>query len=258
MSTAREPAQVAVEVCLARMQAIVRRRRASREELATVAGWLGDRRKAVQRCAAQTLAGLVRQHSVVCAMLRERLGHGPAHAQWGAIYAFALMDRLPADALPVLLGVLGSHDGDVRWAAVHMLVRLKGEPGVAVALRAVVRAGDAMQRKMAAYCLRDCGFATPETESALIDRMSDEHPEVRLAAVSGVARLACDRARVTRKLLAMIFDDPSPGVCRAVAVALARVGHGSPEVIAALRRAARGPDLSLRRAAERSLRLLCG
>ncbi|MBP1685173.1 MAG: hypothetical protein H6Q33_1316 [Deltaproteobacteria bacterium] len=256
MITHRQGMAGPVEKCIGRMQAIARRGRATSVELAVLADWLGSECKVIQRCAARTLAALDRHRSVVHPLLLQRLRDKSVHAQWGALYALALMERLPVDALPILLRALGSQDGDVRWAAAHMLVRMMGQPGVANAVRAVAGTGGAAQRKMAAYCLRDFGLSTSETESALLGRLMDEHPDVRLAAVAGLSRVACDRVRVTRELISLIFKDPHQGVRRAAAVALGRLGNGSPDVISALRRAARGADISLRRAAERSLLVL--
>jgi len=248
--------QGGAEACLVRMQAMTQRGVARRAELALIADWLDSEHARVRRCAAETLALLGRHQPVVHELLMQRLRDAGPRTQWGALYALALMERLPAGALPILLHALGSRNADVRWATVRMLVGIKGEPGLEAAVRDLARAGVAVQRKMAAYCLRDFGFATPETQTTLVGLLKDEQGDVRLAAVSGLSRVASHRALAACALVSVLVDDANPGVRRAAAVALGRLGEHSPEVIAALRRAARGTDQSLRRAAERSLLLL--
>jgi HEAT repeat protein len=75
--------------------------------------------------------------------------------------------------------------------------------------------------------------------------------------MSALARRSVDRARAVRPILAALAD-PDAGVRRAAAAALGTLGQGSADVRAALETAAAATDGALRRAAERSLRLLAG
>jgi len=88
----------------------------------------------------------------------------------GRWYALALMERLPVDALPILLRALdlrmamyvgcGPHAGEDDGAAGCCERRACG-----------CGTGGAAQRKMAAVLPADFGLSTSETESALLGRL---------------------------------------------------------------------------------------
>jgi HEAT repeat protein len=174
---------------------------------------------------------------------------------WGAAFALSLLGVPPPETLPVLLACLGGDDGDIRWAAANILVRIHDVPQLIEMLQDALRAGNPAQRKMAAYCLRDLDARSPAIERALFDALNDADPGVCIAAMASLARLSAHRAAVAARLI-VVLDDPKAGVRRAAAAVLGALGDVSQPVVAALRAAAASPDASLRRAAERSLRLL--
>ena len=85
--------------------------------LAALTDCLGDRRKVIQRRAAETFAALSQHGAAVQPVLLAALASDAITQRWGAAYALSLLGAAPQVALPVLLEALGRDDGDVRWAA---------------------------------------------------------------------------------------------------------------------------------------------
>jgi HEAT repeat protein len=228
---------------------------ADADTLAALAACLGDVRKIIQRRAAETFAALGGQGANVRDVLLRTLESDVARQRWGAAYALSLLGDAPPVALPTLLEALGSADGDVRWAAGNILARLRGDAALVAELQQLLSTGNPAQRKMAAYCLRDLDARSPAIEGALFAALHDPETNVRLAAISCIARLAVDRAAAARQLIGLLVDREVK-VQRVAAAVLGLLGERSEAVRAALCAAAASPDLSLRRASERSLRLL--
>ena len=236
-------------------------------ELEALALCLGHHHKLVQRRAAEAFAGLDRRGTPVRAVLAAALRSTAARQRWGAAYALALLGAPPRDTLPVLLETLGEDDGDLRWAAARIVVRMRDEPELVRMLaelavrggskRLIVSAarGRGPQRKMALYCIRDLGAPSTDAEGVAAAALGDPDVGVRLAALSTLPAVAVDRVTASRRLLSLL-EDPDGGVRRAAAVALGELGTNSEEVVAALRAAAASEDASLKRAAERALRRL--
>jgi HEAT repeat protein len=225
------------------------------DALDALAECLGHPRKGVQRPAADAFAALAARGMPVHALLLRVVDAGEPRQRWGAVYALARLGPLPPAALPILLDALGSDDGDLRWATVEMLLRLPERTTLVPCLRDLVAAGNAAQRKMALYCLRDLGARAPEVDDTVLAALADGNRDVRLAAVTTLARLASARDVAAERLLAMLAGDDER-VRRAAAAALGTLGEASPRVVGALRAAAGGVDAALRRAAEGALRAL--
>src|SRR5207245_2588860 len=76
-------------------------------------------------------------------------------------------------------------------------------------LRGLLQTGNAAQRKMALYCLRDLDVRAPDLDEALVRLLDDEDRDVQLAAISSLARLATDRAGAAARLMrALDARDP--------------------------------------------------
>ena len=169
----------------------------------------------------------------------------------------SLIGPLPAAAAASLIDALGVDDGDIRWAAAERLKQLAARESrlVIPELLRLAADGSAEQRKMALYCLRDLdvGEAVEVAQSAL--RADDVG--VRLAALSAFARLADERAAAAEKIVALL-KDADDRVRRAAAATLGTLGSRAPVVISALQQICSAEDPSLRRAAERSLKILQG
>jgi HEAT repeat protein len=221
------------------------------DELAALAEALGDGRKAVERGAAETFATLARRGVAVERILDEALVSSAPRRRWGAAFALSLLGDPPLRTLPVLLDALGVDDGDVRWAAAGVVVRMTDREATARTLLDLVRAGNGRQRKMALYCLRDLGVRSVDAEHAVLRALADADWDVRLASITTLPRLALDR-RAAAERLVVVLETGEARDRRAAAAALGALGERSPRVLAALR--ACGPDdPALRRAAERAL-----
>ncbi|TMA71029.1 MAG: hypothetical protein E6J69_00715 [Deltaproteobacteria bacterium] len=224
-------------------------------ELEALALCLGHDHKLVQRRAAEAFAALDRRGTPVRAVLAAALRSTAARQRWGAAYALALLGAPPRDTLPVLLETLGEDDGDLRWAAARIVVRMRDEPELVRMLAELAARGRGPQRKMALYCIRDLGAPSTDAEGVAAAALGDPDVGVRLAALSTLPAVAVDRVTASHRLLSLL-EDPDGGVRRAAAVALGELGTGSEEVVAALHAAAASEDASLKRAAERALRRL--
>jgi len=243
------------EVCRAAIAELAERGGATPEELAALADCLGAGRKAVERPAAEAFAALAARGVPVDEILLGALASPLPRRRWGAAFALSLAGDPPPATLPVLLETLGADDGDLRWAAAGIVVRLHERAALVESLRALVASGNAAQRKMALYCLRDLEARTPAVEQAVLHALGDADRDVRLAAVATLARLARDRGAAAAKLVHAL-ETGDERVRRAAAAALGALGERSAPVLAALGAASASPDPSLRRAAEGALRQL--
>jgi len=229
--------------------------RAGDAELAALADCLGHDEKAVQRPAAEAFAALGERGVDVREVLLAALASPDSGRRWAAAFALARL-HAPADLLlPVLLETLGVDDGDLRWAAAAIVVGLGDHVQVLEGLQRLLPAGNAAQRKMALYCLRDLEVRAPEVDAAIVRCLADEDRDVQLAAITSLARLATDRAAAAAQLIRAL-DATDPGLRRAAAAGLGALGERSAPVLAALERARSSADASLARAAAGALRQL--
>jgi HEAT repeat protein len=227
------------EVRIAAIGVLAVRGAAAPEELEALADCLGHGRKAVQRPAAEAFAALQAAGVGVDSILERSLRACDPRRRWGAAFAMSLVGEPPARTVPVLLETLGADDGDVRWAAASILLRVKDHAGLIGWLVDLLARGTATQRKMALYCLRHLHARSAAVERAVAAALGDAAWGVRLAAIAVLPRVAVDRAA-------------------AAAAALGALGHRAARVVAALRGAAAGADRSLRKAAEGALGRLGG
>ena len=224
----------------------------SERALAALIECLADSRKVVQRRAADALGSAAAHDPRIVPGLRAALDSGDPRRRWGAAYALGLIDRaLDLRARNALLEALANPDGDVRWAAKDLLVRLAGDnpDEVRRSLIALEHSPDHDARKMALYCLRDLEFAGPEVRAMAARASRAAESGVRLAALSLLVGLAeasgaaHDDAQDDTQNVAIdialrcLESDPDPGVRRAAASALGHFG-AAPRAAQALERAA--------------------
>ncbi|MGH7778299.1 MAG: HEAT repeat domain-containing protein, partial [Candidatus Binataceae bacterium] len=159
---------------------------------------LGAESKAVRRHAAGAAALAAAHDPRILAALHTLLESVAPRARFGAAYALGLAqsDTFDLRAANALYEALGDADGDVRWAAHDLIMRL------GAAFPAEVRAGlltlaartDAPDaRKMALYCLRDLTPGGDEVLRAAIDASGADDTHVRLASLAILARLPAYR-----------------------------------------------------------------
>jgi len=234
-----------------------RRTPPSEDEMAALLACLADERKPVQRRAAECFAALIERGLPLDRLLHDALSSAEWRLRWGATYALSLGGKVPAGALETLVEALGVADGDLRWAAADLLVRSVGADRDFALPRLLDAAssGNDVQRKMALYCLRDAGARHPAVIAAAERALAEANTDLRLAGLSALARLHGDRSAASARIARLLFDGDER-VRRAAAGTLGKMGHGSPEVLAALRRALDSEDASLCRAAATALRAL--
>jgi HEAT repeat protein len=218
---------------------------------------LGHSRKAVQRGAATQLVRFASRDVEIVPALIRKLGGGDPRVRWTAAFTLSQISLPEPSPLSVLIENLGHEESDLRWAAATAVLRLAEQHRSVIAeMLCLARAGNAVQRRMALYCLRDLAQESTDAQAVYLDSLSDPDPGVRLSGLSclGKLRLASAAARV--RLLEMLEADPDLGVRRATAVTLGQVGDAAPEVITALTKAAQSEDVSLGKAAVGALKQL--
>src|SRR5207248_7862305 len=117
-----------------------------------------------------------------------------------------------------------------------IVVRLRDQAALVGSLRALVAGGNAAQRKMALYCLRDLEARTPAVEQAVLHALGDADRDVRLAAIATLARLARDRGGAAERLVHAL-ETGDERVRRAAAAGLGTLGERGAPVLTALRAA---------------------
>lgn len=209
-----------------------------------------------QRHLADALQPLARQNTAVYEALKDALAASNDSLRWGA--AFTLGHAFgPSPAIArTILQVLGQEDGDSRWAAAELacgLARLSED--FTNELRAATRAQTATLRRMALYCLRD--LKVPDLCALAREGLNDPTSHGRMAALSALVAAAPDAVAneaLVGPIGRLIEDDPDPGVRRAAAATLGRLG--APAARRILEQASASADPSLARAAAGALRKL--
>lgn len=209
---------------------------------------------AVRRRAAEALARLSGLDESVRISLRPLLATADSRRRWGAAYALALVGENSAELRAAVEHCLGDDDPDVRWAAVALRCRLSG-PAESDGLVRLLRHGTPLQRRMAAYCLRQVYPASTAAADAVLRALEDSDAAVRLAACAAAVRLISDVRRLDAPLERLLADR-DPRVQRAAAARCGEVSEHSERLVAALRRATANPDPALRRAAAGALQRL--
>jgi len=217
---------------------------------------LGANRKIIQRRSAETLAVIAPAHPQIVEAVRSALAHPDSRMRWGSAYTLGLIhDALDLRAMPALLEALASSDGDIRWAAAELVVRLgKSDPkAVGNRLLTLSREGNLNARKMALYCLRDIGGNPEELLAAAAACCADNHSLLKMAALSLISHLNGGES-AAELALRLLASDPDDGVRRCAAVALGHIANRSSLVIEALRSAANNnDDVYMMRAANAAL-----
>jgi HEAT repeat protein len=220
---------------------------------------LGANRKLIQRRAAEALAAAASRDANIVEKLRGTLSTSNEHARWGAAYALGLViadGALDLRAIPTLLEALSSGDGDIRWAAAELTVRLAmtNRDVVSGQLIKLAREGNLNARKMALYCLRDVGGPREQLLAVAENCCEGHHSLLKMAALSLMSRLAESSDRASALAIRLLEGDPDAGVRRCAAVALGHIGNNSVRVLDALKRAATNEDdVFLKRSAIRAL-----
>jgi HEAT repeat protein len=226
-----------------------------------LAAALGDPAKPVMRAASDALVAIARRAGGVDEPLRRALHGGERSLRFGAAFTLARLEPPGPRLLPALVEALASADGDVRWAAVKLLVeagRLHGE--VLPLLIGLARSGEnPVVRRMATFALRELAPDRAEAAEVLLAGAADTDLHVRRAATTAMASLLDPPRSVAAHLLSALRSDPDAATRRLAALALGELGAGQPHALPddtaqqLAAAAAAGEDPDLRRAAQRAL-----
>lgn len=219
---------------------------------------LDDPEKSVVRAASDALVAIEASSGGTRTALARGLQADTLQARFGA--ASALTRILPSDpqSTTVLFEALTRGDGDMRWAALRLLIAAgPDQPDIQLELTRLATEGhDPPARRIAAFGLRDLAPAAASTERALAAASDDPDVHVRRAALSAMAALV-GPAEASLIRLVEALDDADGGSRRIAAVALGALGARhrelGPRLCEPLRRVLDSPDENLRRAASRSL-----
>jgi HEAT repeat protein len=220
---------------------------------------LGDAHKTIQRRAIDELVALARAgNQIVTEKLRASIASDDRRVRWAAAYALAQIGggAFAMDCADALCEAMADHDGDIRWAATNLMVRLGRDNLREIGARILKLAagGERNARKMALYCIRDLEMAGPELLAVVEGAVRDPDVHVRLAAVSVLSRIRDASGEAVRIILECLKSDSDAGVRRAAASALGNIQTASAATTAALASAAADvDDKSLARAARGAL-----
>jgi HEAT repeat protein len=218
---------------------------------------LASESKTVARHAASAIATLSHSNPLIVSRLVDLLGAANASTRWTAAYALGLIDgALDLRAGPAVIEALANNDGDVRWAALDLIVRLGRlfPEAIRASLLALQPGDDANRHKMSLYALRNLGLSDSDVLAAIRDASASPDRHVRFAALAFIRESAGTMPGCVDIVLRCLDADPDEGVRRAAAGILGYLQDRSEPVLARLREAAAAPhDPSLRKAARQTL-----
>jgi hypothetical protein len=216
---------------------------------------LGSAERPVLRRACDELAARFPTQPGLRAELLVRLRGADRRLRFGAAHVLFHAERPSLRLLPALLESLELPESDLRWQAAQMLAvlgRLQAEV-LPVLLHEARGPASAVRRRMALYALRELGPEHAEVESAFLAALDDPDAEVRRAALTCLAKVPAPSAALLGRALALARADADPRMRRIAAVLLPGLARAFPgaraELEALLAELVRDPDASLQRAA---------
>ena len=120
----------------------------------------------------------------------------------------------------------------------------------------LVNTGNAVQRRMALYCLRDLKQMDQAAQKAYLTSLNDKDPMVRLGGLSCLGKLRLTGGAMRAAIPRLLEHDPDMGVRRAAAVTCGQIGDTNTHIIEALQRTAQAADTSLSKASAGALKKL--
>ena len=214
-----------------------------------------DKRKV--RAAVDALFLLATDSSELYTRLAELLSDPQRHNCWPLAYILGSLPNPSPQTLDILLETLGSPDSDIRWAIALLLVRqARTDSRVVDLLTQIVETGNATQRRMTIYCIRDLCLEDAVALPVLLKGLRDMEPLVRVASATALKARA-DLSSDGRSLLLKVFaNDPDFRVRSAAAITLAGLGEASEEFLTALSQAIGTENPQIKKAACAALALL--
>ena len=213
--------------------------------------------KPIIRAAVNALVSLAETSAELRDRLHRKMGEAHVKNLWAVAYVLAHLPQPSRDVTQRLLESLGHHDPDIRWAIGLLLAHLANrDEEIMRQLLRLCTAGNALQRRMAIYCLRDLSLQDAESTAAFFLALRDPDPLVRIAAAAGLKKKTHLDSREKDTLLTVFLEDPDNRVKSVAAVTLAQVGEPSERFLLALNLAESSENEQIRRAANAALSLL--
>ena len=231
----------------------------SDDVLDALIGCVGAAQKTIQRRAIDALGAVSESGDArVVERLRKTIRGDDRRLRWGSAYALGQIGAtaFTMDVADALCEALSDDDGDIRWAATNLMVRLGREnlAEIGARLLKLVVGDDRNARKMALYCIRDLELAGPELLAVVETAVHDPDVHVRLAGLSVLSRIRDTSGQAIKVLFECMKSDADAGVRRAAASALGNIHNATADAMAALESAAIDTaDESLARAARGAL-----
>lgn len=213
--------------------------------------------KPIIRAAVNALVSLAQASPELKDALQRKMGEPQVKNPWAIAYVLAHLPQPPHDVTQRLLECLDHPDPDIRWAIGLLLVQLAHrDDAMTRQLLRLCASGNALQRRMAIYCLRDLNLQDAASTRAFFIALGDPDPLVRIAAAAGLKRKTRLDAREKDALLTAFLEDPDSRVRSVAAVTLAQKGEPSERFVRALNLAVSSENDQIRRAANAALSLL--
>jgi HEAT repeat protein len=229
----------------------------SETDIAALIGDLEHSEKPVIRAAVNALVSLAHASPQLRDTLHRRMSEPHVKNVWAIAYILAQLPEPSGDAIQRLLEELAHQDADIRWAIGLLLVRLaSSDENIPRQLLRLCAIGNALQRRMAIYCLRDLNLQDSDSTQVFSVALRDPDPLVRIAAAAGLKKKTQLDSSEKDALLTVFLEDPDNRVRSVAAVTLAQMGMASECFLQALNRAESGENEQLKRAANAALSLL--
>jgi HEAT repeat protein len=213
--------------------------------------------KPIVRAAVNALISLAQASVEVRDTLHQRLGEPQVKNPWAIAYVLAHLPQPSDDVTQRLLEGLGHPDPDIRWAIGLLLVQLANrDEEITRQLLRLCATGNALQRRMAIYCLRDLNLHDAASTQVFLLALRDPDALVRIAAAAALKKKTHLDLGAKDILLTVFLEDPDNRVRSVAAVTLAQIGEPSERFLRALNLAKSSENEQIRRAANAALFLL--
>ncbi|HVM97085.1 MAG TPA: HEAT repeat domain-containing protein [Candidatus Acidoferrales bacterium] len=213
---------------------------------------LGSGDSRIQRAAAEECARRASTDPTIRPKLVAALGSADAPLRWGAAYALSRLGPAFDEADDAFVEYLGSEVSDVRWTATEILSDPIVLRRVAERMRNLIANGTPVQRRMALYCLRNECVNSAQFDASIDRALDDQDHNVRLAAMSCLARITRRKPEAAERLSERLFDE-NAAVRRAAAAHLGKLEVATSQILSSLESLRDHPDVSLRRAVHQAL-----
>ena len=186
---------------------------------------LSTSERSVQRAACDEAGERLRSEPGARDELIGLLNGGSLHARFAAAFVLFHHDRPSLRLLAPLLDALALEDGDRRWKAAEMLAvlgRMHAEV-LPVLLELAVNGDPALRRRMALYTLRELAPEEPYVHRAFMASLDDPDRAVRHAALSCFAKLRGPDLDFLQRVLSIAREATDPRLRRLAIVVLPEV-----------------------------------